>query len=98
MIVRVTDDAADDLQGIKAFIEERDAAAADRVMEQIRRSIEMLGQWPRVGHDGIVPGTYDKAVPRTPFVIVYRIDHGDREEELVILRVPHAAQDRSTFT
>jgi hypothetical protein len=44
-----------------------------------------------------VPGTYDKAVPRTPFVIVYRIDRGDREEELVILRVPHVAQNRSTF-
>jgi hypothetical protein len=41
-----------------------DAAAAERVIDQMRTSMQMLGEWPRVGHDGIVPGTYDKTVPR----------------------------------
>jgi plasmid stabilization system protein ParE len=44
MIVRVTDDAAGDLEAIKAFIEDRDAVAAERVMQQIRASIRMLGE------------------------------------------------------
>jgi plasmid stabilization system protein ParE len=40
-----------------------------------------------------VNGTLERIVPRSPYVIVYRIDLGDRDE-LVILRVYHAAQDR----
>jgi plasmid stabilization system protein ParE len=97
MRVRVTDDAKADLRLIKAFISERNVIAADRVIEQIRITIRLLGEWPRAGHDGIVEDTYDKAVPRTPYVVVYRIDVAEMEEELVVLRVPHAAQERSRF-
>jgi hypothetical protein len=53
-----------------------------------------LEAFPRLGHAGHVDGTLERIVPRTPHVIVYRIDLGD-EDELVILRVYHVAQERS---
>jgi toxin ParE1/3/4 len=93
MRVRVTDDAAADLRQIKAFISENDAIAADRVIERIRTAT-LLGILPRTGHDGIVPGTFEKVVPRVPYVIVFRVDINDSSRELVVLRVYHSAQDR----
>jgi hypothetical protein len=41
-----------------------------------------------------VPVTFEKVVPRIPYVIVFRVDINDGPRELVILRVYHAAQER----
>ena len=73
-----------------------DGAAAERVIEQIRSTIRVLGELPHLGHDGIVDGTYERTVSRTPYVIVYRIDLGLRDE-LIILRVPRSSQQRSEY-
>jgi toxin ParE1/3/4 len=96
MNIRVTEDAADDLENIKARIARDDAAAAERVVEQIRATIRVLAELPHLGHDGIVEGTYERTVSRTPFVIVYRIDLGSNDE-LIILRVPRSSQERSSY-
>ena len=96
MNVRVTDDAAGDFENIKGYIGREDGAAAERVLEQIRGMINLLAEWPHLGHAGVVGGTYERTVPRTPYVIVYRIDLGT-QDELIVLRVPHAAQDRSRY-
>jgi toxin ParE1/3/4 len=96
MNIRVTEDAADDLENIKARIAHDDGAAAERIVEQIRATIRILGQLPHLGHDGIVEGTYERTVSRTPFVIVYRIDLGSKDE-LIILRVPRSSQERSSY-
>ena len=93
MRVRVTDDAASDLRSIKDFLAEQSVIVAERVLDQVANVIGRLKTFPRLGHLGIVDGTLERIVPRTPYVIVYRIDLGDRDE-LVILRVYHAAQDR----
>lgn len=94
MNVRVTEDAASDLENITTYIGREDGVAAERVIDQIRNVMGLLAEWPHLGHDGIVEGTYERTVPRTPYVIVYRIDLGS-QDELIVLRVPHAAQDRS---
>jgi toxin ParE1/3/4 len=94
MRVRVTDDAASDLHTIKTFLSSQSVVVAERVLEQIANIIGRLKSFPRLGHLGVVDGTLERIVPRTPYVIVYRIDLGDRDE-LIILRVYHAAQDRS---
>jgi toxin ParE1/3/4 len=94
MNIRVTEDAADDLENINAYIGREDGVVAERVLDHIRGMIRLLAEWPHLGHAGIVGGTYERTVPRTPYVIVYRIDLA-LQDELVILRVPHAAQDRS---
>jgi hypothetical protein len=56
----------------------------------------MLGELSHLGHDGIVDGTYERTVSRTPYVIVYRIDLGTNDE-LVVLRVPRSSQERSAY-
>jgi plasmid stabilization system protein ParE len=96
MNIRVTEDAAGDLEKIKSFVGQADGVAAERVVEHIRGMIRLLAEWPHLGHAGIVGGTFERTVPRTPYVIVYRIDLGTRDE-LIILRVPHGAQDRSRY-
>ena len=94
MKVRVTNDAASDLRTIKAFLSNESAVVAERVLDQIRKFIGRLCTFPRLGRPGIVDGTLERIVPRTPYVLVYRIDVGDHDE-LAILRVYHVAQDRS---
>jgi plasmid stabilization system protein ParE len=96
MIIRVTEDAADDLEHIQSHIAQGDGAAADRVMQQILSTIHMLAEHPHLGHRGIVEGSFERTVPRTPFVIVYRIDFGS-QDELIILRVPRTSQDRARY-
>jgi len=96
MRIRVTKDAADDLEHIKSRIEQGDGAAADRVMQQVRSTIRMLAELPHLGHNGIVEGTYERNVSRTRYVIVYRIDR-DPQDELIILRVPRTSQERSKY-
>jgi toxin ParE1/3/4 len=96
MNIRVTEDAADDLENIQERIARDDRAAAERILEQIRATIRMLGERSRLGHDGIVDGTYERSVSRTPYVIVYRIETGTTDK-LIVLRVPRSSQERSRF-
>ena len=95
MKVRVTADANADLRHIKAFIREDEPLAAAGVIERIRKTITLLAALPRLGHRGLVPGSFEKSVPQIPYVIVYRIDQSGSERELVVLRVYHAAQPRT---
>ena len=94
MKVRVTDDAKADLRQIKSFISGRNAIAAEGVIDRIRKMLTLLAVLPQLGHPGLVQGTLEKAVPRVPYLIVYRFDKNDDERELVVLRVYHGAQPR----
>jgi plasmid stabilization system protein ParE len=97
MKVRVTNDAKSDLRQIKDFISERNAIAADGVIDRVRKTLALLAVLPRLGHPGLVRGTFEKGVPRVPYLIVYRIDVTDDNRELVVLRVYHGAQPRSKY-
>ena len=97
MKVRVTDDAKADLRGIKAFISEGNAIAAERVIDRIRKMLTLLAVLPRLGHTGLAQATFEKGVPRVPYLIVYRFDITESERELVVLRVYHGAQPRSEY-
>ena len=96
MNIRVTEDAADDLENIKARIARDDGAIAERIVEQIRATIRVLGELPNLGHGGIVEGTCERTVSRTAYVIVYRIDLGSKDE-LIVLGVPRSSQERSSY-
>ena len=91
---RVTDDAKADLRPIKAFISERSNSAAEGVMDRIGKTLTLIAVLPRLGHPGVAIGTFEKSVPRLPYLIVYRIDMTDDERQLVVLRAYHSAQDR----
>lgn len=95
MKVRVTDDAKADLRQIKAFISGHSVSAAVSVIEHIRKTLRLLALLPRLGRAGAVHGTFEKGVPRVPYLVVYRTDLAEAGDELIILRVYHTAQDRS---
>jgi addiction module RelE/StbE family toxin len=82
------------LDGIHDYIAERNPQAAVRVIARIRETVELLLEFPLIGHEGLLPGTREIAVPGLPYVIVHRIERPD-EERLVVLGVYHGAQDRT---
>ena len=45
-----------------------------------------------MGHVGHDPSTFEWAVPRLPYIVVYEVDR--TEERVVVTAVLHGAQDR----
>ena len=82
-------EAIDDLATLRAYIEQDDPAAARRVALHIVESIEtFLSNHPEMGRPGRVPGTRELVIPRTPFVVPYRVVRNI----IQILRIFHGAR------
>jgi toxin ParE1/3/4 len=89
MIVEWSQRAVDDLTSLRAYIAEDDPAAARRVVLHIVHSIEdLLAAQPQMGRSGRVPGTRELVVPRTTYVVPYRI----RDSRIQVLRIYHGAR------
>jgi len=80
--------ARKDLEDAVAFIASESPAAASRFKRQIERAAERLLDFPGLGR--MIPESDRRAyvVPRSPYILVYRLT-GDR---IVLLRVWHAAR------
>jgi toxin ParE1/3/4 len=81
------------LENIHSYIHERSPEAATRVIARIRRSANLLGDFPSLGPHGLVEGTRELIVVGLPYVIIYR-PAADRNDAIDILGVYHSAQDR----
>jgi toxin ParE1/3/4 len=82
-------EAIDDLAALRAYIEQDHPAAAQRVVLRIIENIEtLLSNNPEMGRPGRVPGTRELVIPRTPFIIPYRL----LGNTLQILRIYHGAR------
>jgi toxin ParE1/3/4 len=82
-------EAIEDLAALRAYIEQDDPAAAQRVTRHIIQNIEtLLPNSPDMGRVGRVPGTRELVIPRTPFIVAYRVI-GDT---IQILRIFHGAR------
>jgi toxin ParE1/3/4 len=78
-----------DLIALRAHIAEHDPAAAKRVALQILHCVEgLLGDHPKLGAPGRVPGTRELVIPKTPYIVPYRVS-GSRIE---IARVYHSSR------
>jgi plasmid stabilization system protein ParE len=95
MKLRYTAEARGHIAGIFNYLNDRNSAAATQVAAHIRLAAERLAEFPRIGHVGRVPGTYEWVVRGLPYIVVYDISLGD-ENEVVILGVFHGAQDRES--
>lgn len=73
MILRYTRLALADLDRAREYIALDDPRAAEAVAARIRDAVEGLRLFPERGRAGRVPGTRELVVPRTPFVVPYRI-------------------------
>jgi toxin ParE1/3/4 len=82
-------EAIEDLVSLRAYISEEDPAAARRVVFRIIQSIEqLLPDNPRIGRAGRVPGTRELIIPRSPYIVPYRL----QRTTIQILRVYHGAR------
>jgi len=64
------------------------AAAARRMADHIEDAVAQLARFPNLGRAGVRPGTRELVVPRTPYLVVYRVT----EKEVQVLRVFHEKQ------
>jgi toxin ParE1/3/4 len=82
-------EAIADLAALRAYIAQDDPAAAQRIALHILHNVEaLLPNHPGMGRPGRVPGTRELVIPKTPFIVPYRVE-GDR---IQILRVFHGAR------
>ena len=89
MIVRYTRRAVADLDEARAYIALNRPQAAEAMALRIREAIEGLREFPERGRPGRVPGTRELVVPRTPFVVPYRISGQD----IQVLAVLHGKRE-----
>ncbi len=83
-------EAIEDLISLRAYIAEDDPAAARRVVLHIIHNIEqLLPDNLHMGRAGRVPGTRELVIPKTPFIVPYRL----QRSTIQILRVYHGAQN-----
>ena len=82
-------EAIADLVALRAYIEQDDPAAAQRVALHIIHSVEtLLPNSPGMGRPGRVSGTRELVIPRTPFILPYRLVGN----AIHILRIFHSAR------
>ena len=82
-------EAIDDFARLRSYISENDASAAQRVALYILHQVELvLTDNPEIGRIGRVAGTRELFIPKTPFIVPYRVNG----HTLEILRIYHIAQ------
>ncbi len=77
-----------DLQGIDAFLTERNDGAAARILRAIRSATRRLLDYPRIG-PGLDEPFRVLGVRGTPYLLIYRL----RNEDIEIVRVRHAREN-----
>ncbi|MPR64333.1 type II toxin-antitoxin system RelE/ParE family toxin [Ochrobactrum intermedium] len=77
---------------ILRYIAEDNPLAAERVVDAIEDAGNKLGEFA-TGRPGRVSGTYEKSVPRLPYIIAYELRPIAGRESVVIVRVVHASRD-----
>jgi addiction module RelE/StbE family toxin len=91
VIVFWSKQALKDFDELATFISEQSEKSAALVEARIHREAQLLSSFPLSGRAGQTPGTRERAVGRTPFLLVYRVD----ADQIQILRVLRGARNRS---
>jgi len=78
-----------DLISLRAYIAQDEAAAAKRVALHILYCVEhLLAENPKLGAPGRVPGTRELVIPKTPYIVPYRV----RGTTIEVVRVYHSSR------
>ena len=70
------------------YIAAEDPAAARLVVGRVLAAVNQLVEQPGLGRPGRIPGTRELVVPRTRYLVPYRV----RRNEIEILRVFHTSR------
>ena len=89
MKVRWLNEGARSLRSIHVHIALDNPAAARRVVQRIKLSVEKLETFPAAGRVGQVAGTMELVITSLPYIVIYRLT----PESVDILRVFHSATD-----
>jgi len=92
LTLRFTESARANLEGILAYISERNPDVAVHIGARIRLAAELVSTFPDAGRPGKVIGTREWVVRGLPYIIVYEVVD---DTVLAILGVFHGAQGRS---
>jgi toxin ParE1/3/4 len=90
MNVRYTDTALREIDSIFAYVADRDAAAAGRIVMRVEQLVSRLAEFPFLGHVADEPEVRVLPLGRYPYWVFYRVG----SEEVAILHVRHAARLR----
>jgi addiction module RelE/StbE family toxin len=77
-----------DIQSLWTYIATGSVRAASRQVRLIEKAVSNLKKLPQLGRAGRCAGTRELVVPKTPYVIVYRL----KNKKIEILRVIHERQ------
>lgn len=89
-MIQWTPTASRELGEIHAVIAEQDPSTAAVVLRRILGAVQTVGEFPLAGRGGFTRDTREMVVPRTPYVLIYRVSGA----LVVILRIRHGAQRR----
>ena len=88
--------AIDQYENAIDYLAERNPDAAEQLAERIKATVEGLERRP-IGRPGQREGTYEKAVLRTAYLVIYSLVGGP-EGQLRILRIYHTAQNWTAWS
>ena len=77
-----------DLDAAEAYIAQDDPHAAADVVLKIVRAVSLLKEQSGIGRTGRVSGTKELIVPKTPYIVPYRV----KADTIQILRVYHMSR------
>ena len=82
--------ALENLNQEAEYIAKDNLQAARLVVQHIRHAVSLLSDNPSLGHPGRVPGTRELVIPKTRYIVPYRVR--PRLQRIEILRVFHASR------
>lgn len=80
-------EAIHDLQALRDYITYDNPLAAQQIAERIFKAVNPLIEQPHMGRQGRVPNTRELVIPKTSYIVPYRVKNNTIE----ILRVFHGA-------
>jgi len=72
------------------YIAKDDPQAARLVVQRIHHTVYLLRDNPSLGYPGRLPGTRELVIPKTRYIVPYRVN--PRLQRIEILRVFHASR------
>ena len=72
------------------YIAKDDPQAARLVVQRIQYTVSLLRDNPALGHPGRLPSTHELVIPKTRYIVPYRVR--PRLQRIEILRVFHASR------
>ena len=72
------------------YIAQDDPQAAKEIVQRIVHTVNLLCDNPSLGHPGRLPGTHELVIPKTRYIIPYRVR--PQLQQIEILRVFHSSR------